>query len=104
MKRLIIGLLVISGLATQVLAQVPPELKQEMRAEPPEQRGPAIGLSADRMAVILYYPIAKLWVVTKIYLFAPAQGSFRDEDIESIFREESGKLTILYKKKRGEKT
>jgi len=107
MKTLIIGLFwVIGGLVSsmQVSAQIPPDLKREMRLEIPEHRGPAIELGdSSLVAAILFYPRARLWVVTKIHIVdhgPPLRGKFGDDDVETISREIDGKQVELYRKKR----
>ena len=107
MKTLVIGLfLVVSGLVSsmQASAQIPPDLKREMRLEKPEHRGPAIELGESSLvAAILFYPKAKLWVVTKIHIVdhgPPLRGRFTDNDVETISREVDGKQVELYRKKK----
>src|SRR3989344_9136219 len=101
-KMLIIGLfLVIGGLVSsmQASAQIPPDVKREMRLEIPEHRGPAIELGDSSLAAaILFYPKAKLWVVTKIHIVdhrPPLRGRFTDNDVETISREVDGKQVEL---------
>ncbi|MDO8569263.1 MAG: hypothetical protein Q7R89_00520 [bacterium] len=110
MKTLVIGLfLVIGGLVSsmQTSAQIPPDLKREMRLEKPEHRGPAIELGESSLvAAILFYPKARLWVVTKIHIVdhgPPLRGRFTDDDVETISREIDGKQVELYRKKRERK-
>src|SRR3989344_6154306 len=106
-KMLIIGLfLVIGGLVSsmQASAQIPPDIKKEMRLEKPKHRGPAIELGDSSLVVaILFYPKAKLWVVTKIHIIdhsPPLRGKFTDEDVETISRGVDGKQVELYRKKK----
>ena len=107
MKTLVIGLfLVIGGSVSsmQASAQIPSDIKKEMRLEKPKHRGPAIELGdSSLVAAILFYPKAKLWVVTKIHIIdhgPPLRGKFTDEDVETISREVDGKQVELCRKKK----
>lgn len=105
---LVIGLLltVCGAVVSPIWAQIPAGLKDEMRLEKPEHKGPAIELKSDLVAAVLFYPKAKLWVVTKIHIIKPGHpllGRFTDEDIETISREVDGKQVELYRKKREKK-
>lgn len=108
MTTLVVGLFlaVCGAVISPVWAQIPAGLKDEMRLEKPEHRGPAIELKPDLVAAILFYPKAKLWVITKVHVIKPGPpllGQFGDDDIETIYREVNGKQVELYRKKREKK-
>src|SRR3990167_6576745 len=81
-----------------VSAGIPQSIKEEMVSEEPQYRE-AFPLSA---VVVLHFPKAKLWVVTKIRMVAPDYWRFGDEDIEFIGREIDGEIITLFEKKKEE--
>ncbi len=103
-KMVIIALFLAIGDITVVSAQVsqiPQDLKEEMKAEQPEQRE-TILLAPFLAVAILHFTKADLWVVTKIRMVEVNYWTFRDNDIELISRKVNGKLIVLYQ--RGERT
>lgn len=81
-------------------AQVPDDLKLEMTAEQAEYRESKL-ITPFLAVIILHFPKAKLWVITKIRMVEPKRWVFRDGDIEFITREVDGKRQTLYEKKEG---
>ncbi|MDO8728415.1 MAG: hypothetical protein Q7K26_00830 [bacterium] len=97
MKTLLVVLLLIIDVEL-ASTQVPQNVKEEMRLEEPEYRE-SKPISALVEAVVLYFPKAKLWVVTTIRMVGPNHWIFKDKDIELIVREVKGKLITLYEKR-----
>ncbi len=77
---------------------IPSELVEEMAAEQPKHLT-AIQLAPLLASVILHFPRANLFVVTKIRMVAPEVWTFRDGDIELISRKVGEKLIVLYRRK-----
>ena len=84
-----------------VSAGIPQSIKEEMVSEDPQYRE-AFPLSPLSAVVVLHFPKAKLWVVTKIRMVAPDYWRFGDEDIEFIGREVDGELITLFEMKKQE--
>src|SRR3990167_5750701 len=97
MKVLMTVLLLTIG---AVSAGIPQSVKEEMVSEEPQYLE-AIPLSSLLAVVVLHFPKAKLWVVTKIHLIAPDFWRFGDKDIEFIGREIDGEVVMLYERKEG---
>lgn len=95
--RMIVLLLVIGG---ALASAIPEDISRQMKSEEPEYR--EVQMTSPISAVIvLHFPKARLWVITKIRMVAPDYWSFTDKDIELIAREENGELKILFERKDG---
>ena len=95
MKILMTVLLLTIGV---VSAGIPQSIKEEMMPEQPEYRE-TIPISSFLSVVVLHFPKAKLWIVTKIHMVAPDSWRFGDKDIEFIGREVNGEVVTLYERK-----
>src|SRR3990167_3179017 len=97
MKALIILLVLAKGvLATPDV--IPQSIKEEMVSEEPQYRE-AFPLSPLLVVVVMHFPKAKLWVITKIHLVAPDRWRFTDKDIEYIGREVDGLVITIFERK-----